>query len=226
MKISGNGKVSVPGKPPISKSDEKCIDTLTAYQDDEYMLVDSGFIPEEIPVGEIAKATDFLFNELVAIEQVEAKNSSEKSKTLLVRSESLLATTGISARDDFKKSYPIECEVFGVHRHLHCNYGLGNGHPEALMQRVVLTREWSVNNCTLLFGSLKLNAKLTPASSEDGPFVLPKCSALIQSSDIISYLAEEAVKQLEALCTVIDVEASDAAKKLQSLAAHGKTQPL
>jgi hypothetical protein len=215
MAIVAKDKIVVPGQAPISKSDEKCIDVLTSIQDEEYLLVDSGYVPDDIPVRDIPKAIDFLFKELVSIDEPDLPPIVRRSKTLEVRCNSLLEKTGFTSRKDFKTKFPVQCPVYGVLTNWHFTCGLGNGHPDALIERVVVSKEQSVNSCALMFGSIVNAAILTKNH----------CGALIQASDINSEFAEERVGLLNQVCTVIDVESSDASQRLNALA-PAKSQSL
>lgn len=212
--LIGGDKISVPGQKPIPKSDEACLDALTSIQDEEYLFVDSGYVPDNIPAKDISKATDFLFRELVSISGTAERSATERSRNLAVRCDTILQRTGIAAREDFRRTYPVDCLVYGVVRPLHFSYGLGNGDPAALMQRVTLPKEQSVNSAALMFGSL----------IGEGILDKGRCGALVQTSDINGKAAEQAHKFLETLCVVIDVDMRDAEARINSLASSGKSQ--
>jgi len=176
-------------------------------QKGEYLLVDGGFVPSKLSVKDMPKAVSYLFNELVAYPDSTDKRAARRN--LKDRCGHVLRRTGVVERADFHKRYPVRCSVYGVSRHLHFHYGLGNGSPVALLQRVTLSHEPSVNSSALMFHALTDTATLAK----------DRCAALIQGSDIAGETAEEGRALLSQLCQVIDVEhESDAAEQIDSLA--------
>ncbi len=201
VKMTDGQEIAVPGRPPVPKKDEACIDALLEAQEGEYLLVDAGFVPQNLTVKEMPQAVDFLFSELVAIH--ESLTARETATTLKIRCKRIFDRTGLSQHSDFKAKYPVKCPVYGVQRHLHFHYGLGNGTPTALFQRVALSREQSVNSSAFMFRALTENAMLQKN----------RCAALVQKSEINNEASEEGHQLLAQVCTVIDVDQESRAEE-------------
>lgn len=187
---------------PVAKSDPACIDALISTQKGNYILVDSGELLKPIRKKQIHDATDYLFDELVA----DPKKQAGRTKATVSFQQAcgdLLQTAGMT----FKTNSPVECTWRGVSRHLHPDYYIGNGKPDAICQRAKMSDERSVNAAVLLVHSLLEHAVVQPSN----------CRFLIRSRDLGNEVAEEGMKLVERLCGAIDIEGENAVGELQEL---------
>lgn len=190
--IGGNEIRPRRGK-PVAINDETCVDALLSTQEGNYILVDAGEMLEAIGKREIDKATEFLFQELVAVPE---RASHETGVTLKSQCEKILESTGVTDREDFRKYFPVSCAIFGQKRLIHFSYGFGNGKPHALIQRVDLTKELSVNN-----------AAMTLHTVSDQTIVdKDRCAAFVQTGNGTSKAVQDGYEWLSRLCTLIDVD--------------------
>lgn len=205
--ISGD-VIDVPGRESIPTKSERCIDAILASQEGNYLLVDAGFVPSKLSVRDMPKAVDYLFTQLVATaDKPQQDDGDTRAPTLIAQCDSLFDELGIRGSDEFKKDKPVECPVFGVKRHLHCNYFIGNGHPRAILQRARVSNEQSVNSSALTIRALT-EAAVIPASH---------CRFLVKTRDATGDAAAEGLSFLRNLCDVIDVDDHSALDQLASL---------
>jgi len=199
-RISGESVRPSRGK-PVSKSDPQCLEALISTQKGNYILVDSGELLSPIKKRDIGSATDYLFNDLVA--PVGAK-SEEAQESFTHQCNALFDKAKIT----FKRREPVECMVKGVTRHLHPDYYIGNGKPEAIFQQAKLSQEQSVNSAVLIVDTLLDQGIISPEH----------CRVLVRSADIKGAGAEEGLKIFDRLCGTIDIGTADARDKLAQIA--------
>lgn len=184
---------------PVPKSDPACLEALLSTQKGNYALVAAGELMQNIRKKELDEVTNYLFGELVA----PLKDRSKTEGSFKQQCNEMLRGLGIS----FKTKEPVECDWGGVVRHLHPDYYIGNGHPEAILQRATVSNERSVNSGAMLIHLL----------IEEGIIEQDKCRFLIRSTDIKSEAAEEGVAFCEKVCGIIDVENTDETTSLKKL---------
>lgn len=195
----------------VSKSKPECMDALMTNQAGQFILVDAGDLLRPIGKRELREATDYLFQELVAPASlpahVAARGFSEKC-------DGVISKSGLSERGDFHKKYKIECAVFGSKRPLRFSYGIGNGTPLAVFQRIQLSSEQSVNSGGLLLHEITDRAIVDKAN----------CAALVQKSEVNSEIAEDYLKWLTHICQIIDIDEHDAPEQIKSLVPFGHSK--
>ena len=190
---------------PVPLSDPACLDALITTQKGNYILTDAGRLMQSLRKKEIGNATSFLFRELVALKGDRQKND---SLGFASRCQTVLEASGIAARDDFKQKYEVEVNVYGVKRPVHFSYGFGNGHPNALLQRVHFTKEESVTSSLLKLHSLIYNSSVLRADA---------VRVLFRRSDVASETSDKALAQFANVCETVDVEADDSIPRLKQL---------
>lgn len=192
---------------PVPTSDPASLDALLATQKGNYILTDAGELMQSIRKKDASKAVDFLFRELVSTKT--KPSAREDRHGFADRCVSLLRKAGLAGREDFKEHYEVECAVYGVPQQLHFSYGVGNGHPDALLQRVQLTNEQSVTSSATKLHSLIIGSSIIPRKY---------CRALVRKSDMATKAAKEGYRMLEGICEVVDVESDGAEERLADLA--------
>lgn len=191
---------------PVAKGDPACIDALISTQKGNYILVDSGELLKPIRKTQIHDATDYLFNELVADLKKQAKETGAATRFHEACGD-LLKNAGIT----FKTKQAVKCTWHGVSRHLHPDYYIGNGKPDAIYQRVKMSDERSINGSVLLVASLLEAAEVQKAN----------CRFFIRSGDLGNEIADEGMKLMEQICKAIDIEDENAIDQVQELSPSG-----
>jgi hypothetical protein len=186
---------------PVSAGDPKCIDALLSTQKGNYILVDSGELLEQPRKSELKQATDYLFEDLVAI-------PGHKEKASPVRFDQACDGVFHEAGVEFKSHQPIECDWNGITRTLHPDYYVGNGKPDAIFHRANLKSESNVNGGLFLVQSLMSQEVVTPEA----------CRFLIRTRDITSTIAEEGLEICKHTCGVIDIDDASATDAIRELA--------
>lgn len=207
--IAGNEIRPLRGK-PVPKSNPECMDALLSTQDGNYILVDAGEVLQSVGKRDLAIVVESLFKELVLPPE---RQEHDAGQTLKKSCDSLLSSLGLTDRDDYRAKFPVVCGLFGSKRTLHASYGFGNGHPLALLHRVVLPNEVSVNNAGLILHE----------AVDEGILPRQHCGALVQASAITtSKAAKNGYEWLRGICNVIDIEESDAAERIREVVPPSK----
>jgi hypothetical protein len=201
-RIEGNAVRPTRGR-PVPKSAPECLEALISTQKGNYILVDSGELLSPIKKSDLRAATEYLFKDLVA--PPTGIQSEESQESFTNQCNGLFERAGI----EFKRRAPIECKLRGVKQHLHPDYYVGNGEPDAIFQRAKVSQEHSVNSAAWLVSAI-LDQAVVPKSS---------CRILVRSEDINGSVAEEGMRLFESLCGTIDISASDARDQLSAVAA-------
>ncbi len=188
---------------PVSAGDPKCIDAFLSTQKGNNILVDSGEVLGQLKKSELQQATDYLFDDLVAI---------PGNKDSVSRLKFPQACDGVfrKAGVEVKSQHPIECDWNGITRTLHPDYYVGNGKPDAIFHRANVSRENSVNSGAFLIDSLVKQKLVVPDT----------CRFLIRQQDVTNKIAEEGLKFCEQLCGVIDIDDPSATEAVRDLAAR------
>lgn len=190
---------------PVSTDDPECMKALLSTQEGNYILVDAGELLEMIGKREITKATDFLFSELVATKEVKKQLEKESLESLC---RDVMQKSGISIKKEYRTNYPVLCTLYGqAHRPMHFNYGLVNGSPRNLFQRVSLQKEMSVNNAVLTLRAV----------IDNGIVEQNHCAVLTQSTSIKSNATEKNFEWLQKICPVIDLDSTEATVSLKEI---------
>lgn len=206
-RVSGQSVAPSRGR-PILKDSPDCLDALLTTQKGNYILDDSGEMLQPLRKKQGQDVVSFLFNELVARVPLPKEKRLAQARTLIAKCESLFDKTGILGSDEFKTNQRVECSVFGVPRHLPCDYYYGNGIPDAIFQRAILGSEDNVLSAATTIHSLTTESRILEAS---------KCRFLIQNTDIKSEAEKERYACLEKLCPVISVDSTEAVSQVLSV---------
>lgn len=197
--ISGESIRPSRGK-PVPVADPECLDALVATQKGNYLLVDAGEFLHPIARRDLSSATDYLFDDLVALRH--AKDDTTR-RSFSQRCERLLK----AARLPFVAKKAVACRWRGIERPIHPDYYVGtNGHPDAILLRAELRKERSVNNAAHM-ALVLTEGEVVPAE---------KCRVLYRGGELGTTAADHGLDQLRALCDVIDVDDSSAEFALSS----------
>ncbi len=185
---------------PVSIDDAACLDALQSTEKGNYLLVDAGELLQRIKKRDLESATEYLFEDLVAIRE---SRITDRQQSLASMCDHLISEVGL----DVAARKEIECTWHGVSRHLHPDYYVGNGHPDAILQRAKLSSEASINNA----------AHLVDILLDQGIVQEDRCRVLVRSGDMASKTAEEGLALFDRMCGVVDVESKDAVEDLAAL---------
>jgi hypothetical protein len=195
----------------MARSDREVADLsdVLNVQEDQYILVDSGFVPERVNNKDTPKLLDFLFGELVSRKSKPHHLRRAARTVLRERCDELLEESGAAALSDYLGARPVVGTVQGVELPLTITNYWGNGHPRAIMQQVSVATAAGWQN-----GFLAMQAMLNLVSKRN-------CAALIQGSDAQSRDGQIGKRALEELCPVIDVEDETALDRVAEVARQG-----
>jgi hypothetical protein len=130
------GEISTKGETITSETPE-FLSALENVSGANYLLGDSGLIPESIEASDVPILTDYLYELLVAGETdpQTAKNAYE----LEVACNKVIRRTRVNEDQRFKRNRSVICSIAkGVTEYIHFDYYYGNGDPEWLYKRVPL----------------------------------------------------------------------------------------
>ena len=115
------------------------------------MLVDGGELLDSVAPGELAGATEYLFNELVSTGEVHAIQERESAKLKIATDDAVVAS-GISKRADFKNRPSIWFKHYGVVQYTNVDYAIGPiSKPHTIYQRFVLNHQAAFDRTILHF---------------------------------------------------------------------------
>ena len=149
------------GGTPVPKTSPQFVEELLKTQKGNYILADGGEIVDRITAKNIADATDYLFDELVARKGSHQPSQREQAVTLQYMSASILKETGITGHDEFQRSYPVTCRVGDFETELKVHYAIANGKPRSVFHRVQIGVTQSVRAASFMFEHLRKDAKLS-----------------------------------------------------------------
>jgi hypothetical protein len=188
----------------VPRSSPVFLEALREKSKEQFRLVDGGTFAETIAEREMERALGELYDKIV-----------ERPESQLVRAEKLelgdackklFESSGIAAREDLKHDLPVPRKVHGVTRTFTADFALGpTGHPSAILQRVLLLRDQSIDSNTLMFEAVLSGTHV------------PICAALVNLNQPLDRSAREGVKVLGKLAQVIDVSKASALKEMKSI---------
>jgi len=194
---------------PVPQSEPEYLDAFLGTARENYLLVDGGRLLDAVTLESMQDVCDHLFAELIAIPKAEMSEH-ERFK---VESgwRHILERTGLhqDTRMHRSRRRTVECTYHHVTRHLAFEYvydgdsGNGNVPPQAVFERVLLSRSTSVNNASMMFLSVVDSDVLTAG----------QCGALVHRPPAAEQ-DEATAASLEFLATfgkVIDVGDQDEA---------------
>ena len=196
---------------PTGKDSPDCMDALLTNQEGKYLLVDAGELQQTIRKKELQQATEFLFSELVAITPQVSR--SEAARGLAKQCDAVIQSSGVTKIDGFRRRFPVECAVYGVKQEFHFTYGIGNGSPLALFQRVLLSRQQSVTSAALMLHEV----------TDEALIERERCGILYKKSDIENEEAEKRYDWLSRLGITVAVDDAEATDRLAEIVPSPKS---
>lgn len=157
----------------VNISSPEFIDSLKSKSRDQFLLVEGGHLLDDIADMDINSIVSDLFETLVnESSTVEDRVEKREAKLLKDVCHQLLADSGLKARDDFWDSFDWLCPVANASQHFRFDYALHGPKPKAIYQRVLLSRQPSINNAAFMFDCMN-RAKIVPPE---------KCTAIVRVS--------------------------------------------
>jgi hypothetical protein len=211
--IVSSSSFAANGGRPIAKATPTFLDEILKTQKPNYLLVEGGYVADKVSARQIDDATDYLFDELVARGHW-APPPVEQAKRLKQQADFLFRDVGLSAREDFKKSFEISCKIGHVLRPFEFNYAIVNGVPKSLFQRVRVQAPQSVHSTAFMYEQILRSVLLEKS----------RCAALVYVSngdgDLLRNEVASSVAMLAEFATVINLADQNQAKQ-QILAVAG-----
>lgn len=189
----------------VPKTSPDFLEALREKSKEQFRLTDGGTFSETIAEREMDRALGELYDRIV--ERPEAQLVRAEKVELSDACKQLFHNSGIAARDDLKHDLQLPRKIHGVTRTFTADFALGpTGHPSAILQRVLLLRDQSIDSNTLMFEAI--------LSGERKPI----CAALVNLNQRLDQSAKEGVKVLEKLVQVIDVSKKSALMEMKTIA--------
>lgn len=201
--------IALPGQSPVSKADPAFMDALLRTQKGNYLLFDAGALVEPIRHADLAEATSFLFDELVATKR--AIRAPVEQDNLAAIAERAFQTAGVAERDDFIAQYRIPCKVFGVEQELVFHNAVGVEENLAVFQRVQLRQQAALGAATM-FHSMIEEKKVRGKK---------RCASLVEipPDDDAKASPVKVIRMLRRVSEVIDLaNGKEAAERIRDMA--------
>ncbi len=178
---------------------------------DNFVLAPAGRLSETVAPSKTHGVAVSLFDAVVASAEPVREQTTDTSEVLRKETNRALDVSGVASVDGFRRSYDWLCPVGDTMQHFHFHFAIHRTSPEAVLQKVNLHRQVTVNDAAFMFQAMQ--AKYVKKD---------RCGAIVYASD--EDLREDAVYQAYKLMAsfgvVINVaDQSDAVSKLASLAA-------
>lgn len=192
----------------VRPSEPEFVQALLETQRGNYMLYDTGVIPDPLKKTEVPGAIDTLFAKLVQLQSAKRSHESSGERQGLARvCREIFEGAGISERKDFATKQPVICKVGGGNREFLPHYALlRRGKPLTVWHRVDVSSVRDVDSAAFMFEKLHKNRIVKGVEH---------CGAMIHG-DLKEGAIEGAIETLEEVSTVINVDDPGEAQKLAS----------
>ena len=189
-------ELPIPGGKKVAMSSPDYLDALRYSANRNYLLVPGGFLMDRVESQSEHDALDELFRILVADELAE---DSKESALLREGWKRVITKAGLKESPHFQPEKHIPGSIRGVQREYRFSAVIGNGTPEAVLQKVVVSSDVSVNDASFKFAAVR---DLYGWSDK-------RCASFIHvvpgTHDVADSIIQSAVEQLRAFSTVINV---------------------
>jgi hypothetical protein len=138
----------------VERMSEKFVDGLRATGRENFILVDGGLLFTEIDDENLSRATDELFKQLVDDSEPRHTDNAEKLDHGWKR---VVARSGLKRSPKFHPNGSIKGKFHQIERDYKFTAVIGNGEPEAALQKVSVGNNLSVNNASWMFDGLLKN---------------------------------------------------------------------
>jgi hypothetical protein len=191
------------GRKTVPKSSADFLNALRLKSSGNFVLVEGGLFPVDIPKKDIGAIADGLFQEMVSeVERVEIS----EARSLQKRTNEFFSETNLKYRSNFAKNYRVQYDFRGVKRHVDFSYGISGeagsifvGSPTALFQTARLSDMRDVNNALFM---------LEGVAGNNGSSLLPKqcCFAVVHTGAAKdAENVDESLESLDKVGTVLDL---------------------
>lgn len=147
---------------------------------------------------------------LAAAADQSKENDAVASDALRKETNRALGASGLSERPGFRRSYDWLCPVGDTLQHFHFHFAVHETKPDAVLQKVNLHRQTSVNDAAFMFQAM-----------QQKHLKRDRCAALViaEESDLRNDAVFQAFKLMNSVSTVVNfADYADAVRKLGSLA--------
>jgi hypothetical protein len=200
----------------VDRSSPQFLEALREKSKEQFRLVDGGTFSETISEREMERALGELYDRIV--EPPEKQLFRAERLALSDACANVFKTSGVVDRPDFLHDLPVPRYVHSVLRTFVADYAIGPvGQPRAVLQRVLLSRSQSIDSNAFMFDTL--------INRSDKPINRVNCAALVHLGQPLDNNAEEGIKLLGALVSVIDVSKAHSIKEIEAIALRTVASP-
>lgn len=196
----------------VSRTSSEFVDILRQTGSGHFLLFDGGRMLDRVPKEQTRDLADELFSELVAEEpkEEEIKEIAE-SELLRKHAQRVLRRSGLAEREGFRSNgYDLVCPVGDTMQPFHFDYAIHTDKPLAVIQRVHLRKQPTVNNAAFMFEKMQAAYLLRE-----------NCAALVYVTpdDMANDHVKQAYRLLESQGRVVNsADEENASNALRSLA--------
>jgi len=154
-------------------------DFLSALCDtslENFRLNSAGLLSEHVPASQTGAIAQSLYDELVVAPRSHDRSKEKEidiSETLRKETNKAIEASGLSEVPGFRRSYDWLCPVGDTLQHFKFHYAVHNTRPEAVLQKVNLHRQSSVNDAAFMFQAMQ----------QQKYFGKDRCAAVVYADD-------------------------------------------
>jgi hypothetical protein len=192
----------------VSRNSPEFLEALRLKSRENYILVQGGFLASKVGARDLHRVSEELYGQFVDDGRNERFELTE-SRLLSSASKEFVKKAGFKDNPNFHERYPLKYTYHGISRTVEFTYGIAVGgyadmfRPDALMQTARLSDIRDVNNALLMLEGVTKENKIVPKN---------RCAALVyRSGQVDDERAQESIKCLETVSTVIDLSNIDLA---------------
>jgi hypothetical protein len=187
------------------------LNALCSTSLDNFILAPSGHLTESVPASKTEDIAQSLFEAVVLTDEPHRKVTADNTETLRRETNRALEASGVASVPGFWRGFDWLCPVGDTMQHFHFHFAIHHTAPEAVLQKVNLHRQVTVNDAAFMFQAMQ--AKYVTRD---------RCGAIVyaEESDLKDDAVYQAYKLMASFGVVINVaDPSDAIPKLATLAA-------
>jgi len=194
----------------VPRTEPGFLDAICETSLENFRLSNAGFLSMAMPKAKTSDIAKSLFDALVLNPTTEKQDASENTEALRKQTNSALDASGLSDNPDFKRTYDWLCPVGDTLQHFRFHFAVHRAKPHAVMQKVNLHRQASVNDAAFMFQAMQQKY-----------FGKERCAAIVyaEESDLRDDAVFQAYKMMGAFGEVVNVaDQPQAIKQFAALA--------
>jgi|GEM_PF-4120096 len=195
----------------VPRTESAFMDALCGTSLENFLLTSTGFLAQRMAKSKTNEIAQSLFDELVLTRGLEHKPAKDRDSSEALRKESnkALDSSGLSSVPGFRRAYDWLCPVGDTLQHFKFHFAIHKTKPEAVIQKVNLHRQSTVNDAAFMFNAMQSKY-----------FGKDRCATLIfaEEADLKNDSVYQSFKLMSSISSVINVADHDAAvNQLSSL---------